>query len=72
MLVHEIQALISLDGESYAHRVQLAGTAPTMADILESLHGAYGDAKENDCPCCGPTKNWPAWAELDKEIVHGL
>jgi hypothetical protein len=72
MVHHEIQALINVDGTCYSHRVQLAGSAPTMADILEALHGAYDDAKQSDCPCCGPSNTWPAWADLDKEIVHGL
>jgi hypothetical protein len=72
MTHHEIQALINVDGACYSHRVQLAGTAPTMADIVEAIHGAYEDAKQADCPCCGVTNTWPAWAELDKEISNGI
>ena len=72
MTMHELQVLIVVDGTTYTARVQLAGHVPTMADIIEAIHDVTEDAKQNDCPCCGPSNAWPAWADLDKEIVHGL
>jgi hypothetical protein len=67
-----LHAMIEIESKTYSHRVQLASTAPTMADVCEAFHGAYDDARSQECHCCGITKNWPAWAELDKEIVHGF